>query len=285
METARIAKSFQGDDLYKERARAALPILVRQAHADAKIYYSELAHELGMPNPRNLNFPLGSIGTSLEELSKQWGETIPPIQCLVVNRATGLPGDGIDWFVRDIGEFKGLSLRKRQAILDGVLAKVFAYPRWNEVLKAFGLSPVSTGYAEIIDRAATYGTGAESDLHKALKKYVAMNPQIVGLPIHIGNGESEYGLPSGDCVDVFFTHAAVRTAVEVKSRISNDTDIVRGIFQCVKYRAVLMACIAAENSDDSADVVLVLEGALPGSLRVLRNILDIKVIENVSVPA
>ena len=30
-------------------------------------------------------------------------------------------------------------------------------------------------------------------------------------------------------------------AVEVKSRISNDADITRGIFQCVKYKVVLEA--------------------------------------------
>ena len=49
-ETARIAKGIFGEKLYQERARAALPILVRQATAQQKIKYGDLAEEVGMPN-------------------------------------------------------------------------------------------------------------------------------------------------------------------------------------------------------------------------------------------
>ena len=278
METAKVAKTLKGDRPYQQRARIALPILVRQAHAGARIYYKELAAELGMSNPRTLNYPLGSIGTALEQLSKEWNDQIPQIQCLVVNHNTGLPGEGVGWFVRNIGEFKGLPLRKRRAIVDAVLAKVVAYPHWNKVLDAFGLKPAATGYKAVIDSAAKY-RGGESDAHKALKRYVAENPRAVDLPVRAGVGELEYALPSGDTIDVFFYYASVRTAVEVKSRISDHADIARGLFQCVKYRAVLSASIAAENSDDSADAILVLEGRLPGDLRALRNVLDVRVID------
>ena len=96
MSTAKISAPISGDKLYQERARAALPLLVRQAQAGAPIFYSDLAEELGMPNPRNLNYVLGSIGQSMELLSKSWKEKVPPIQCLVINKATGLPGEGID---------------------------------------------------------------------------------------------------------------------------------------------------------------------------------------------
>lgn len=37
-----------GDKLFQERARAALPILIRQASQSATVYYSDLAPELGM---------------------------------------------------------------------------------------------------------------------------------------------------------------------------------------------------------------------------------------------
>jgi hypothetical protein len=55
MSTAEISEPISGDRLYQERARRALPLLVRQAQAGAPIHYSELAEELGMPNPRNLS--------------------------------------------------------------------------------------------------------------------------------------------------------------------------------------------------------------------------------------
>ena len=107
---------------------------------------------------------------------------------------------------------------------------------------------------------------------------------MVGLPVGAGPGEQEKSLPSGDSVDVFFVHASVRTAVEVKSRISPREDIVRGLFQCVKYRAVLRACVAVEDSDDSAEAVLILEGAFPEDLERLRKVLDVKMVDMVRVP-
>jgi len=284
METARVAKALSGSKTYQIRARAALPILVRQAHAGARITYGTLAAELGMSNPRTLNYPLGSVGTALEQLSKDWKQRIPVLQCLVVNQDTGLPGEGVGWFVRDVGEFKGLSRRKQRAIVEGVLAEVFAYPRWNEVLAALGLQPISDDFKAVVDAAARYKAGGESEQHKALKRYVAENPRVVDLPSRAGPGQQEYALPSGDSVDVFFSYASLRTAVEVKSRISDDADIARGLFQCVKYRAVLRACIVAENSDDSSDAILVLERNLPSELRSLATMFGVRVIENIRIP-
>ena len=65
---------LSGEKLYQARARAALPLLVRQATQahNATIFYSDLAAELGMANERNLNYVLGYIGDALEQLSKQW---------------------------------------------------------------------------------------------------------------------------------------------------------------------------------------------------------------------
>ena len=77
-----------------ENVRKAFPLLVRQAKAEQSIYYSALAEELDMPNPRNLNYALGYIGYALKKLGKRWHEDIPPIQSLVVNKYTGVPGVG-----------------------------------------------------------------------------------------------------------------------------------------------------------------------------------------------
>ena len=49
-------------------------------------------------------------------------------------------------------------------------------------------------------------------------------------------------------------------AIEVKSRDSNWHDLRRGIFQCIKYQAVLQA---QEQSCKSVDVLLVSECQLP----------------------
>src|ERR1700733_23901 len=52
------ASLLVGHELYLERARDAFPMLVRQAHARQTIFYSDLAGELNMSNPRNLNYVL-----------------------------------------------------------------------------------------------------------------------------------------------------------------------------------------------------------------------------------
>ncbi len=46
------AGSLTGNKRYEQRARKALPILVRQATAGNTMLYSALAEELGRPNPR-----------------------------------------------------------------------------------------------------------------------------------------------------------------------------------------------------------------------------------------
>ena len=75
-----------GSKFYQERAKRALPILVAQAKARHTITYGQLASELDMPNPRNLNNVLGAVGTELTKLSREWGEKIPPLTCIVVDK-------------------------------------------------------------------------------------------------------------------------------------------------------------------------------------------------------
>ena len=87
-----------------------------------------MALELGMPNPRNLNFVLGSIGQTLQNLSLEWNEQVPPIQSVVVNRNTGLPGAGIGWFLVKEQDYVGLPKEKQLSIVKAHLEHVFAYP-------------------------------------------------------------------------------------------------------------------------------------------------------------
>lgn len=281
METAKIAQPISGDKLYQERARRALPLLVRQAQAHAPIYYSDLSAELGMSNPRNLNYVLGSIGQALLLLAAEWGEDIPPIQCLVINKSRGVPGEGISvWFIGK-ADFRKLSRKQQRELVKIELQKVFAYRKWQKVLASLGLKPISVDYSEVLTKAAVFRGGGESDRHKNLKHFVAQHPETIYLPPTTPNGETEYPLPSGDRLDVLFRDKDDWIAVEVKASISGVDDIVRGMFQCVKYRAVIEAYQATKSLSQSARTILVLESSLPDALIPLKNILGIEVIENV----
>lgn len=282
METDKTAKAVGADKLYRQRAQAALPLLVRQAHAGKTIPYSALAEELGMPNPRNLNYVLGSVGSSLEELSARWGTKVPPIQCLVVNKATGLPGEGIGWFFPEKAEFKKLPLLRQRELVEIQLQNIFLYPEWDKVLAELGLAPVKTDFNALMERTASFRAGGECEAHKRLKEYVAKRPDIIGLPLSAGRGETEHLLPAGDKPDVSFHHKDTWIAAEVKSAISSVEDITRGIFQCVKYRAVMEASLTAQFRPANARAVLVMEGKLTTDLRTLKNMLGVEVIENIS---
>ena len=258
----------------------ALPLLVRQAEAGVPVYYSDFAEELGMANPRNLNFVLGSIGQSLDGLSKEWAEEIPPIQCLVMNKRNSIPGGGIGWFLTKKEEFKALPLRRKREIVREHLRNIYDYQRWRDVLNAFSLLPAKTDLKALVEAASRFVGGGESERHKVLKEYVAANPASIDLKFS-RPGQTEFRLPSGDCLDVSFAKANLWVAVEVKSAISGDDDLVRGMFQCVKYLAILEAVLMAEGRPQNARAILVLEGRLPQSLIRLKNELGIEVIEQV----
>lgn len=282
MSIAKTSEPISGDKLYQERAREALPLLVRQAQAGTTIHYSDLAEELGMQNPRNLNYVLGSIGQSIELLSEEWREKVPPIQCLVVNKVTGLPGEGIGWFLIKKEAFADLPLKQKRVIVDAELQHVYAYQRWPEVLKALSLEPTEADFTSLVSKASLWAGGGEGERHKALKEYVATHPKSIGLKAGTPNGTTEHPLPSGDFLDVSFLHREVWVAAEVKSAISPESDLIRGMFQCVKYRAVMEAVQTAKARPQNARAVLVLESSLPASLVALKNLLGVEVVEGVS---
>ena len=92
-ETAERVKSlFKSPKSYHSAARPTLPILVRQAKASESIQYGALATEVGVSSPRNMGYPLGSIGQTLLELGRRWRQTIPPIQAIVMTKAGGIGG-------------------------------------------------------------------------------------------------------------------------------------------------------------------------------------------------
>lgn len=293
MRNAQIAELTSGEELWQIRAREALPLLIRQARSAQTIFYSDLAAELKMSNPRNLNKVLGCIGAALLGLAKQWKTEIPLIQFLVVNKATGLPGSGIGEFVQLKNEdFANLSTIQKKLIVNNALAKVFAYPCWNDVLDEFNLEQAPSDFSNVVKSAiksvqkAGFG-GGEGEAHKTLKEYIACHPERLHLGAGFDKGKTEVALPSGDYLDVSFQKGDSSkkfswVAAEVKSSISPQCDIERGIYQCVKYKAVMDAVAISEGKSQNTRVVLLLEGKFPDALMPLKNMLGIEVIDGIS---
>jgi hypothetical protein len=287
-----IAAYLSGEKQYQAHARAALPLLVRQALQRTTVFYSDLALELGMANERNLNYVLGYLGSGLESLSRDWKEKIPPIQCLVISKRDRMPGKGIGRFLTKKDDFRSMPRKEQRRLATIALEEVFGYPDWSSVLEVFGIAPFRGSYSSAVrkartkianseSRAAAFGGAGESSRHRKLKLFVAKNPNVIGLSASVGAGKTEVPLPSGDVLDVYFQHGSDGIAVEVKSSLSTEADIVRGIFQCVKYKAVLEAQQAACDLAQSARAILVLEAKLPANLLGLKNVLGVDVVDEI----
>jgi hypothetical protein len=279
-QTPNIAESIEGEKLYQERARRAFPLLVRQALAHQPIFYENLAAELDMPNPRNLNFVLGSVGASIEKLSREWGEEIPPIQCIVINQQDEVPGSGFFGFLLPDQSVKSLNRREKRELVNAVLQKVYLYPKWLEVLDHFKLPRPTSDFARFVRSASSIRGGGESEAHRSFKEWIASNKTVLGLSERIADGVCEYQLPSGDVVDVLFSQGSEVIPVETKSHISDVADITRGIFQCVKYQAVLEAALLAKNQKADVRAILALEAKFPAELIPLKNLLGVNVFDD-----
>ncbi len=262
--------------LYLVRAKITLPYLVRLANAGKTIYYSDLAKQINIPNPRNLNYILGAIGNALIKLDS----SIPPIQCLVINKQTHFPGDGIDGFF-DKKSFSKLSRSQKTEVLNRALAQIFSYPRWDWVLQQLKLQPIIFDFHQEISIAKHFKGGGESNFHHDFKYFIANNPSVVGLSDQIGFGQIEYILPSADSIDVVFEDKNTKIGIEVKSKISSTADILRGLFQCVKYKHLIEAEQIVKNENPDSRVILALEGKLPHELIIVKNILGIEVIDEI----
>jgi len=84
---------------------------------------------------------------------------------------------------------------------------------------------------------------------------------------------------------VVFKSADACIAVEVKSAISDSfpSDYERGLFQTVKYGALLAAMARSGDYDipSQIKIILVLESRLPEEFRVLAKELGVTILENV----
>lgn len=272
---------INGDKSYLKRARMILPYLVRQAKVGRPIHYSDLAAETQIPNPRNLNYPLGAIGNALIELGKKMDLEIPPIQCLVINKVTKLPGEGIGLFINQT-EFKKLPKTRKSQIINHQLENIYIFPYWKKVLTELGLQEISIDIEEMIEKAKRLDFGrGESEHHLRFKQAVAKIPQLIGL--NLQEGKMEYRLPSLDCIDILFQDRSQLIGVEVKSTISCEADILRGLFQCVKYRHLIEAEQIIKNRQPDSRTILVLQGEFPPSLLGIKNMLGIEVIDMVDI--
>lgn len=281
----------------EQYALSCIPVLVdhvlRQTdEVMQKLTYNELARRLhrlnkhGLPAAKGLGVVLGRAMEHIDRAAAP-GAAAPYLTTIVVAKNgpdKGLPGVGVRerWHGYDL-----LTRAEKADRIEAEYTRILQFgSQWNDVLRALGLSPFPDGETLPLGEAVGGWGGGESSEHKALKDYVRTHPELFGAGEEglEWRASEEYALRSGDEIDVFFKSDSAWIGVEVKSAVSegNLKDYERGLYQVVKYRAVLLAQAKIDNPDElpTVKVVLALDRALPAQLRAVAEALGVQVVEN-----
>jgi hypothetical protein len=276
-------RALKGNDWEFRAARCGFPILVEYAKRGQTITYGEWDHEIVRRRLEKHRFhpeygkPAGLIGNACHEYAKEIERNVPEINLIVINKTTKIPGRGANYYIerfckttlKKTIDAEDLLLADKKAIISRAHEEIFAFDGWDRMLKAYRLKAArKLLYAPLVSRQllgvrGRLGGVPEGPSHKALKLRIADDPALVGVK-GVPTGDIEYKLISGDEIDVHFKRAAL--GVEVKGRGAGTAEQLRGIFQCVKYRALLRAEQIAQRETPNADCVLALGDSLDRSL-------------------
>lgn len=245
---------------------------------------------------------IGMVVGELMERIQKIEPRAPLLNVLAVSQGDRLPSRGAGPFMA--ARFKRPLLRQEnakkrhpaiwEASFEKAATEVYAYrpEEWLDVYRRlFGSEVTLAAVEDELERQkegdeddfgtgkGKYGKGGEGPHHKALRLWVEGNPGKLDKLYSKARTDTEFPLDSGDRVDAVY-HLEDRTVVlEVKSRISNAEDLWRGVFQCVKYRAVKEAMDA--RPDAKVDAILVTEKAVPGEIS---DLLKLHRIRHIQVP-
>jgi hypothetical protein len=240
-----------------------------------------LLSALGYTSYSGIGRQLGNVETVLRKLRESTGAVdIPTLNALVKKPKLDRPADGFEFVYPN---YKKLSVPEKKIFIAGINEKACAYTKWNWVLKELGLKeaiPLSEYQLNTIKNVQFNNGGGEGAEHKNLREYIFEHPERINSN-NIVFKETEYILPSGDRLDVYFEFEDRKhVAIEVKPSTSPEPDIIRGIFQCVKYQAVMEALKKIECQNYGIEVILLVAKNLSFQEKTLAEELGISYIEN-----
>ncbi len=218
-----------------EYSRRALPFLIYCAQQRRTLTYKELADHASCHHRVTAHI----LGYIRDEICAP--RTLPYINAIVIRQDNGLPGDA--WLPEGTAHLTDTEYREQ---FEQFRDKVFAFSGWNELLKELSLPPMELSEQDLKERGRTYSqvlarqvSGGEGEAHRSLKEFVACHPEAIGLPSS-PIAQTEYLFISGDCCDVLFRYQHNQFAIaEIKN--GDPGELTRGIYQLIKYRALLIA--------------------------------------------
>lgn len=175
---------------------------------------------------------------------------------------------------------------EKKIFVIGLNKEAIEYEHWDWVLSTLGLtaSTIDTKTSETMIRSGKfYGSGGEGKDHKNLKEYIFNHPETLGIT-DVKERDMEHILLSGDRLDVYFVlNDGYKIAVEIKPSTSPDADVMRGLYQCVKYKTIMDAEDKVHGNKASNSTILAIGGELSPENRKVREVLGITVKEKVEI--
>lgn len=263
----------------RKNVRLMIPVMIHWAKTGHNEHtYGDLAHAIGKSKFLGIGHALYFVQQVLDNLSTKSGREIPTLNSLCKNAKTMLPSEGFE-FVSP--QYNDLDENGKRVFVKGLDSNAMNFPHWDWVLKELELKeavPFTEKQLEAIKNPRCI-YGGEGEEHKALKEYIGQHPESINYK-DVDFAETEHILPSGDRLDVYFELSdGTHVAIEVKPGISPDQDIARGVFQCVKYYAVMDALRNIECKDYEIKVLLVTAGKISSQNKVLVEELDVEYVE------
>jgi hypothetical protein len=233
---------------------------------------------------------LGFVAGALMERIQEVEPKTPLINVLVINQKDRQPSEGAGSFMAERFREKRLAHQNAKQRFPNLWERSFkraagevyklSADEWADLYqKVFGKPLDDQTIDQVrsdrkkgtekdgIPTGRNYGSGGEGPYHKALRLWVEVNPGAVDSAFANATADTEVDLDSGDRIDVVYKLIDRTVVIEVKSRISNEIDLRRGVYQCVKYRAVRQAMDVRENT--TIEALLVTENELPGEIAAL----------------
>lgn len=275
-------KSLIDEVIRTEKSRVLvkkiIPILVRWAkQGRTNNTYNDLIKELGYVKFSGIGKQLEFVAAVLKRFRDLKGlneENFPSLNALVTKNNV-LPSKGLS-IVFPI--YETLSDKEKKIFVNCLNQEAVEYEHWDWVLEELGLTPSIIDIKDEekeIRSGKFFGQGGEGEQHKKLKEYIYNHPEKLGIK-RVVHKEMEHILLSGDRLDVYFElKNGSKIAVEVKPAASPDADILRGIFQCVKYKTILDAEDIVHGKKSSNRAILVTGGEMSTGNKKVREVLGV----------
>jgi len=221
----------------KSLAYQALPYLIRCAQKRQTVTYGELG--------AHLNRHHHSLSPMLRYIRDQIcnPQGYPSLTALVISKNTHRTMDG--FFKEDVTD---LSEDEKQQKYEQFRDNTFQFTKWEELLFKLGLEPLTASEEDLDREAEEYnhlmeqnggGSGGEQEQHHLLKEFIAAHSQKIGISA-LKKPVMENEFLSGDRCDILVELFGQCAAI-IEIKVGQRGELVKGIYQLVKYGALLEA--------------------------------------------